>query len=100
MSDNKTIIKDYLKDKCGLNEYRSEQEYQGLHKHKDLEEEFISYILDKWNEDKLIVVEGYNAKELNEKYPLSMLGAYNYLIYLRKNPEEAKENLRKGLPRW
>ena len=43
--------------------------------------------------------EGYMAKDLFENYPLSELGAYNYLIYLREDKEEALSDLEKGLPR-
>ena len=46
-----------------------------------------------------IKVEGYTAAMLKEQYPLSVLGAYNYLIYLREKPEEALADLKKGLPR-
>jgi hypothetical protein len=46
------------------------------------------------------MVEGYTAKSLKEKVgnKLNNLGVYNYLIYLRENPDEAKQNLAKGLP--
>ena len=42
-------------------------------------------------------VEGYSARELEEQYPLSILGAYNYLIYLRMNPVQAIQDLKNGL---
>lgn len=50
--------------------------------------------------DNGIIVEGYSAKSLKEKVgnKLSDLGVYNYLIYLRENPDEAKQNLDAGLP--
>lgn len=100
MMNNQMIIKNYLKEKLHLNEYRCEQECQGIHRYDDIEQEFVDYILNKWNEDQLIEVEGFTAKILHEEYPLSILGAYNYLIYLREKPQEALENLKKGLPRW
>lgn len=46
-----------------------------------------------------IEVEGYTADKLHNEFPLSELGAYNYLIYLRKNPKDGLEDLRNGLPR-
>lgn len=100
MRDNEYIIKKYLREKYFLNEYRSEQEYQGLHKYSDIEQEFVNYILDIKNDNDFITVEGYTAKKLCEQYPLSILGAYNYLIYLRENKNEALINLENGLPRW
>lgn len=45
-----------------------------------------------------ITVEGYNAKQLNKNTHLSVIGAYNYLIYLREDAKNALNNLRKGLP--
>lgn len=42
---------------------------------------------------------GYTAKRINEETILSAFGAFNYMIYLQKKPEEALANLQKGLPR-
>lgn len=100
MEKREEVIKNYLKEKVGLNEYRIEQEYSGLHQYNDIEEEFTGYILHGWSKDRLLTIQGYNAKILSEEFPLSILGAYNYLIYLREKPEEALEKLKKGLPRW
>lgn len=47
-----------------------------------------------------ISVEGYTAEKLMQTTYLSNLGAYNYLVYLRKNPAEALDNLRNGLPTY
>lgn len=47
-----------------------------------------------------IAVHGYTAEKLMQTTYLSHLGAYNYLIYLRNKPEEALDNLRKGLPTY
>lgn len=44
-------------------------------------------------------VKGYSAEQLYKTTSLTPLGAYNYLVYLRKKPEEALTNLQKGLPR-
>ena len=95
---NEKIIRNYLGDTLKLNGFRVEQEYNGLKKHPDIEAEFAFYIKNGWVHNG-ICVSGYTAKLLNEKYPLSPLGAFNYLIYLRENPEEAIANLKKGLPR-
>lgn len=72
-----------------------------LSKYTDIYSEFTDVIkYGKWvNKHTAISVEGFTAEQLNSNYPLSLLGAYNYLIYLRESPEEALEDLRKGLPR-
>lgn len=51
-------------------------------------------------------VEGYSAQDIYEMSQgdnfstyLTEIGAYNYLIYLAKHPEEALKNLKNGLPR-
>ena len=46
-----------------------------------------------------IIEHGYYASKLVEEFPLSQLGAYNYLIYLREDPEHALANLKAGLPK-
>lgn len=45
-----------------------------------------------------IKAEGFTAQHLATNYPLSALGAYNYLIYLREMPEKALADLKAGLP--
>ena len=44
-------------------------------------------------------VEGYSARDIYEKTYLTEIGAYNYLIYLREDPEQALKDLKNGLPR-
>lgn len=44
-------------------------------------------------------VHGYSAQDIYEKTYLTEIGAYNYLIYLEKHPEQALNDLKNGLPR-
>lgn len=44
-------------------------------------------------------VEGYSAQDIYEKTYLTEIGAYNYLIYLKEDPEQALKDLKNGLPR-
>ena len=44
-------------------------------------------------------VEGYSAQDIYEKTYLTEIGAYNYLIYLDKHPEQALKDLKNGLSR-
>ncbi len=96
--EKKKMILEYLKTELKLNEKRCLDEYKGLQQHPDIENEFIEFIRDGWNE-KGMMVKNYSAKTLFDNYNLSPLGAYNYLIYLREEPEEAIACLKKGLPR-
>ena len=45
-----------------------------------------------------VTVEGYQAKRLLNEYSLSPLRAYNMLIYLREEPEEALQKLKEKSP--
>lgn len=42
---------------------------------------------------------GYTAKRINEETILSAFGAFNYMVYLKKDPDNALAALQKGLPR-
>lgn len=43
-------------------------------------------------------VQGYSAMQLHNTTYLTVLGAFNYLIYLTVKPQEALDHLKKGLP--
>lgn len=100
--NNKDKIITYLINIAKLTEKRALASYEKLNQHEDILNEFANCI----NEEQFnycdngIIVEGYSAKSLKEKVgnKLSDLGVYNYLIYLRENPDEAKKNLDAGLP--
>ncbi len=99
MQNMEKVIKKYLREDIGLNEYRTNQEYKGIVRHQDICKAFYEYIVNGWTKSSLIKVKGYDAKTLKDNYPLSVLGAYNYLIFLREKPKEAQEKLEEGLPR-
>lgn len=90
-----------LKSDFRMSEKRAVLAIQKLLTHKDIYDEFVLVAMSGRyaKESSAISVEGYNAESLNSNYPLSLLGAYNYLIYLRESPKEALEDLKKGLPR-
>lgn len=96
------ILVGKIKQIFKLNQRRAISSLLKLSDYEDLFSEFVSCIAqDDFVFPKAEAIEerGYTAQSLSEKYPLSGLGAYNYLIYLREAPEEALEDLRKGLPR-
>lgn len=98
MKDSEKIIKEFIKKENKLNDYRINQEYENISKYLDIENEFYSYIQNGWSNN-LIKVEGFSAKSLYEAYTLTILGAYNYLVFLRDNPSLAIEALKNNLPR-
>lgn len=90
-----------IKSEFGMTDKRAVLAIQKLQAYQDIYDEFALAITTKKFANKLsaIIVEGFTAERLNTDFPLSLLGAYNYLIYLRESPKEALEDLRKGLPR-
>lgn len=90
-----------MKEIFRLNQRRAVQSLDKLAAYEDIYDEFVKVIYGK-KQDALehpVSVEGYTAGALAERYPLSVLGAYNYLIYLRERPKEALADLEKGLRR-
>ena len=89
-----------MQEKFNIRGKQIVQSIRKLEKYPDIFEEFKTVLA---NDDiKLLNTEitesGHTAKELNLNYSLSILGAYNYLIYLRELPSEALNYLEKGLP--
>lgn len=94
----KTIM-DFLKYDCKMSNNRTEVTMSKFSRHKDIEREFYEYLMyGEFPHNSSIVIEGHTAEKLNRETYLSAIGAYNYLIYLRENPQEALMNLKKGLP--
>ena len=95
------MLLNILKDDYQMTEKRAVLTIQKLQVHPDIYEEFkeVAMFGRVAFGEPVISVEGFTAQQLHLNYPLSVLGAYNYLIYLRERPVEAKEDLRKGLPR-
>ena len=90
-----------LKDTFRMNQKRAVLTLDKLAPHKDIYDEFVKVIYSQKQAvpDHPVSVEGFTAGELVEKYPLSVLGAYNFLIYLRESPKEALADLENGLRR-
>ncbi len=92
-------ITEYILHHMKLSQTRAEKSYEKIARYADICKEFYQYIMD----DEVftpnpIKVEGFTAQHLATNYPLSALGAYNYLIYLREMPEKALADLKAGLP--
>jgi len=94
----KNLLGIYISCKVGTNNL--DKKIKTISQHADIFEEFINFILsgEKFDKDKYITVEGYSAERLTAETILSPLGAFNYLIYLREDPEEALADLKAQLP--
>lgn len=97
---DKEIIR-MLEEKYKLSKKKAVLTIKKLLQHQGIYTEFVNSLTSEKYPDKnnAIIIEGYNAETLEKDYSLSMLGAYNCLIYLREMPEEALKNLKDGLPR-
>ena len=93
-----SLLKDYLFYECNLNRKRIEKILQKLDQYEDIKLEFYETIIyENFPVSGAIEVCRYTAKKLNETTHLTVLGAYNYLIYLREDPKTTLDNLKKGL---
>lgn len=94
-------ILNLLKTDFRMTEKRAILAMKKLQTHQDIYDEFVLVATTKKcaSKDRAITIEGFTAEKLNHDFPLSVMGAYNFLIYLRENPKEALEDLKKGLPR-
>lgn len=91
-----------IKKKFKMNQRVAIQTMIEMEKQKDIFDEFMNGMSRDpfvFPEANAIFVEGFSAQYLHDNYPLSEIGAYNYLIYLRNNPKQAKKDLENGLPR-
>jgi hypothetical protein len=93
-----SLIKDYLCTVSDYSEKRLSSIITKLLTHKDIYFEFYDFVLYEQFPEDAIVVEGFSAQQLATNYSLLPLGAYNYLIYLREEPEKALADLKAGLP--
>lgn len=96
--DNKLV--ETVKKLFHLNQKSAIRTLDKLKCHKDLFDEFQSGCKNtvfEFPENGIRVLD-YDAEILCKRYPLTELGAYQYLIYLRENPDEALKDLKKGLP--
>ena len=88
----------YLIYEANVSELIAQKWYKKFYHNPDIRNEFYDFIMTGSYPSNPVKVEGFTAKELASNYPLSVVGAYNYLIYLREKPIEALNNLAKGLP--
>ena len=93
-------ISDYMFNECNMSEKRITKGIEKLNRHTDLKLELYETLMyDSFPKNAAISVCGYTAKSLKECTQLSILGVYNYLIYLREDPQNAIADLKAGLPR-
>lgn len=93
-------ITQYLVGECGKSSTFAAGCIQKMKAHPDVMNAFAEWIeLRDFSRIHAPVVMGISVTELHATGKLSPVGVFNYLIYLRNNPEEALDALKRGLPR-
>ena len=92
----------YIQQKYGYSDKRAKNMVYQMSLYDDIFEEFFNYArIGKFCKKDKSQTEicGYTAEKLHYEYNLSPLGAYNYLVYLKEEPDRAIADLKAGLPR-
>ena len=94
-------IRNYISKEVGLSSEQLEDAIDKLTCYKDICEESLYWINNRRfvDDSRCLIIDGFSAKKLYETTYLQPIGAYNYLVSLRNNPQTALENLKSGLPR-
>ena len=94
------MVKGFIISNSSLSEKRVEKMVKNLKIHLDLYAEIIDYLLaDNVYKKPLISEQGYDVKKLCLEFNLPIVEAYNFIIYLREDPQNAIADLKAGLPR-
>lgn len=96
------MLQRYIQQKYGYSDKKASSVLNQMVSYEDIFEEFFNYArigkFCKMNKTQTQIC-GYTAETLHRDYNLSPLEAYNYLVYLKKDPENALADLKAGLPR-
>lgn len=91
---------DYMQNECHMSQKLAKENISKLDRHEDIKHELHETIMHgEFPINSGITACEYKAKDLFKKENLTILGAYNYLIYLHENGEKALADLKAGLPR-
>ena len=96
------MLQRYIQQKYGYSDKRASSMLNQMKLYDDIFEEFFNYArIGKFcKKDKTQTqVCGYTAETLHRDYKLSPLGAYNYLVNLKEDTNNALTDLKAGLPR-
>ena len=99
--DKEPIIIEYIKSEYGYSDTKARKALNYLLQVKAIAFEFLHFIENgSFVPDRFAsVFFDYTAKRISTETDLTVLGAFNYMVFLKQNPNEALSNLEKGLPR-
>ena len=89
----------FIKSEFHLTDKQAEENFEKLKQKMHLMMEFKYYIVEKKfiGSKYAYKIAGYTTEMIFNQTSLNVLGAFNYMLYLRSNREEALEQLKKGL---
>ena len=99
--DKEPIIIKYIKSEYGYSDTKAQKTLDYLLQVKVIAFEFLhfiengSFVPDRYAS----AFSGYTVKRISTETNLTVLGAFNYMVFLKQNPSKALSNLEKGLPR-
>ena len=102
ISSQRDMMARYIQKKFDYSEKRANSMVSQMARYNDFFDEFFNYIrINKMQrkDGTKVTIAGYTAEKLMEQYNLSVIGAYNFLVYLREDPKEALADLKAILPR-
>lgn len=93
-----SFIEDCLTYEYKLSEKRVKLNMEKLNRHEDIKFElYETFAYEEFPQSGAIEVCGYTAEKIKNSTYLSVLGAYNYLIFLKEDEKEAIKGIEKGL---
>lgn len=97
----KNMICQFIRETYSMSEQQANDAWEYLKNDMHALFEFKYYVAkgDFVPADDCYKVQGYSAEQLYTTTYLEVLGAFNYLVYLKTKPQEALDKLKKGLPR-
>ena len=97
-----SFLSDYMFYESNMSEKRIKANIDKLNRHEDIKFElYETLIYEKFPVAGAITVCGYTAEFLKNTTHLSILGAYNFLIYICEDEKNALDDLKKRLPiKW
>lgn len=100
-AEKEQILLDHFAKEYGYDKEQGKNALEYLKQDESIALEYLYYVENHSfvSEDTATNYHGYTAKRLSEETDLTVLGAFNYMVFLHRRPKDALAYLKKGLPR-
>ena len=93
------ILNYFIKD-LGCSEEVASTMLENLKSQEDIYREFLYWFQNKaFPNEPYVVIDGYTAQGLFEKFDIMEIGAFNLMVSLRTNHDRVLESIKQGLPK-